>query len=237
MQQKLQDKQYANCVSEEEKEKILSECSSISEWIDNGEESDINTYEKRLADLKQLTDVFLGRHWEHQERPEALKALGSMIDEAKKFLKSAKNLTKEANAEKDIFTQIEVETLSNVIDETVTWKKTESEAQKKLKRHEELHITVKDITDKMSLLDREIKYMINKIKIWKPKVKPVEKEAVSKDEEEKIESGSGSDTEKQKEAPIPGDASTDEPSTIDENAKTPIDPLEPDEAATPKVEL
>ncbi|XP_017493042.1 PREDICTED: hypoxia up-regulated protein 1 [Rhagoletis zephyria] len=196
IQQKLGEEEYAKCASPEEKEKILELCSSISDWLyEDHENPTPEMYEQRLKDLKKLTNVFLARHWEHAERPDALKAFDGMIDGATKFLNSARNLTKASNPEKDVFTEIEIETLSKAIREASDWKKSESKAQQQLKRHDEVRLTVKDITDKMSLLDREVKYMVNKIKIWKPKVKPTKKtkkDTKTEDAAGYSEGGSGS---------------------------------------------
>lgn len=201
IQQKLDEEEYSSCASAEEKEKILELCSTISDWLyEDHENPTPEMYDQRLKELKKLTNVFLSRHWEHAERPEALKALGGMIDGAKKFLGSAKNLTKESNPEKDVFTQVEIETLSKVISETSDWKKNEHKAQQQLQRHDEVRLTVKDITDKMSLLDREVKYMVNKLKIWKPKVKPTKKpkkdiKSETNETNSEEESGSGVNSE------------------------------------------
>lgn len=201
IQQKLDEEEFASCASSEEKEKILELCSSISDWLyEDHENPTPEIYEQRLKELKKLTNVFLSRHWEHAERPEALKALDGMIDGAKKFLINAKNLTKESNPEKDIFTQVEIETLTKVISETSDWKKNENKAQQQLQRHEQVRLTVKDITDKMALLDREVKYMVNKLKIWKPKVKPTKKpkkdnKTETNESNGEGESGSGANSE------------------------------------------
>lgn len=191
VQQKLDEKPYSECATAEEKEKLLAECSKLSEWLyEDVENPKPELYENKLAQLQKLSNVFLARHWEHEERPDAIKALKGMIDGAEKFLTTARNLTKETNPEKDVYTQVEIDTLVKVIDETNTWLKTESAAQKKLSRSADVRLTVKDLTDKMSLLDREVKYLVNKIKIWKPKVKP-DKEKKPKETEPIDASGSG----------------------------------------------
>ncbi|ALC49526.1 CG2918, partial [Drosophila busckii] len=241
IQQKLEEKPYADCATPEEKEKLLSECSTLAEWLyEDVENPKAEMYENKLAALKKLSNVFLARHWEHEERPDATKALRGMIDGAEKFLTTAQNLTKEANPEKDVFTQVEIDTLVKVIDETHTWLKTESAAQKKLSRSADVRLTVKDITDKMSLLDREVKYLVNKIKIWKPKVKP-DKEKKPKEtesvpaggeEEVPLASGSGDDaaaaaSEAQAEAPntgkkpATGEGEPEVTATPDVDGKTP----------------
>jgi len=198
VQSKLDEDEYSTCIAEDERQKIINECSVISEWLyEDIDNPTPEIYEKKLKDLKALTSVFLGRHWEHAERPEALKALDSMIENAKKFLDSAKNLTKDVNPEKDVFTQVEIESLAKVIDETRDWKKVEKAAQDKLKRNQNVRLTVKDITDKMALLDREVKYLVNKIKIWKPKPKPTQKPKKSdkKEAETNATEGSGKEEE------------------------------------------
>ncbi|XP_073831152.1 hypoxia up-regulated Grp170 co-chaperone protein [Musca autumnalis] len=190
IQQKLEEDEYASCATKEEKEKILAECSAASDWLyEDIENPTPEMYENKLKALKKLTDVFMGRHWEHEERPEALKALSKMIEGAEGFLNSAKNLTKETNPEKDVFTQVEIETLSKVIGDTIEWQKTEVKAQDKLKRYENVRLTVKDITNKMSTLDREVKYLVTKINLWKPKAKPSKKDKKKdkKDDEKKSE--------------------------------------------------
>lgn len=200
VQQKLDEKPYADCATAEEKEKLLAECNKLSEWLyEDVENPKAQLYEDKLAQLQKLSNVFLARHWEHEERPDAIKALKGMIDGAEKFLITARNLTKETNPEKDVYTQVEIDTLANVIDETNIWLKTETAAQKKLSRSADVRLTVKDLTDKMSLLDREVKYLVNKIKIWKPKVKP-DKEKKPKETE-----------------PIDGSGSGDAASTVDES--------------------
>ncbi|XP_037828781.1 hypoxia up-regulated protein 1 [Lucilia sericata] len=246
MQQKLQEDEYANCLTEAEKDKILAQCSEISEWLyEDIENPTPDIYEKKLDDLKKLTNVFMSRHWEHEERPEALKALDGMIEGAQKFFDTAKNLTKDTNPEKDVFTQVEIDSLSKVISETVEWKKAETEAQNKLKRYEEVRLTVKHITDKMGLLDREVKYLVNKIKIWKPKTKPAKKdkkkkekvegaeeEEVKNKEEEAPESGSGSENVQKEEEQVemPATEKTGEEQVSEE---TPT----PTEEHTPRTDL
>ncbi|KAH8420002.1 hypothetical protein KR009_004785 [Drosophila setifemur] len=217
VQQKLEEESFRSCATAEEKKKLLAECVTLGEWLyEDLEDPKAEIYEEKLAQLKKLSNVFLARHWEHEERPEAIKALKGMIDGAEKFLVSGRNLTKETNPEKDVYTQVEIDTLSKVIDETNSWLKTETAAQKKLARNAVVRMTVKEITDKMAVLDREVKYLVNKIKIWKPKVKPAadkdkkkeagkEKTSEEGEQAEEVTGGSGDEAkpeaEEQQEQP------------------------------------
>ncbi|XP_020807145.1 hypoxia up-regulated protein 1 [Drosophila serrata] len=223
VQQKLDEDSYASCVTAEEKEKLLAECSTLGEWLyEDLEDPKAEIYEDKLAQLKKLSNVFLARHWEHEERPEAIKALKGMLEHSEKFLATGRNLTKETNPEKDVYTQVEIDTLAKVIDETSTWLKTETAAQKKLAKNADIRLTVKDITDKMGLLDREIKYLVNKSKIWKPKAKPAADKDKKKDkdgEEATSAGGSGDDSAK--------------PETAEEQQEQPEVEQEPVEEITP----
>ncbi|XP_039497676.1 hypoxia up-regulated protein 1 isoform X1 [Drosophila santomea] len=234
VQQKLDEDSYAKCATAEEKEKLLAECSTLSEWLyEDLEDPKAEIYEEKLAQLKKLSNVFLARHWEHEERPEAIKALKGMIDGAEKFLVTGRNLTKDTNPEKDVFTQVEIDTLDKVITETNAWLKTETAAQKKLAKNADIRLTVKDITDKMSLLDREVKYLVNKIKIWKPKAKPAA-EKDKKKEEEVVASGSGDGTKTE-------DADQQQEPPTKEEQQEPVDEITPtpaeEETKTPHSEL
>ena len=82
--------------------------------------------------------------------------------------------------------------MERVIKETIEWEKVEVQEQKKIARNEPVRLTVKDITDKMALLDREVKYLVNKLKLWRPKVKPtpppkVEKNTSKEEDEQNTE--------------------------------------------------
>ncbi|KRT86621.1 hypothetical protein AMK59_636 [Oryctes borbonicus] len=241
LQTKLEEEEYSSACTDEEKTKILTACNEISEWLyDDGIDADANTYEEKLSELSMLSRELYYRVFEHKERPEALNALHNMLNGSKNFLESARNLTKSNNPEKDIFTDVEIETLDNIIRETETWRDKEIEEQNKIKKHEPVKLTVKMISEKMAALDREVKYLVNKIKLWKPKKSEKPKEEKKVDEkkdggeaasEATVEDGETVESEKQEtpsdelviEEPTPS-----EPEPIQEEKK--IDPSEPSES-------
>lgn len=189
IQNKLYEDEYTHSGTDEEIEKIKATCSEISDWLyDEGSEADADTYEKKLDELHELTRDLFSRVWEHKERPEALKALHSMLNHSSHFLISAKNLTKSANPEKDVFTDVEISTLEKLINDTTEWRDKAVKEQKELKPNEPIKLTVKMLMDKMAALDREVKYLVNKIKMWRPK-------KIEKPAEEKNSGGSGDKNE------------------------------------------
>lgn len=62
----------------------------------------------------------------------------------------------------------------------------QTQEQDKLKKHESVKLTVKSISEKMAALDREVKYLVNKLQRWRPKnvEKPVREEQNETAEEE-----------------------------------------------------
>lgn len=183
VQTKLSEDEYTSASTEDEVKKIQEACSEVSDWLyEDGSDAGADTYEKKLESLKTLTLDLFRRVWEHKERPDVLIALDSMLNQSNHFLTIAKNLTKTTNPEKDVFTDVEVEALEKVIKETEDWKTKMIEEQDKLKKHETVKLTVRSITDKMGVLDREVKYLVNKHRLWRPK--KVEKPKEDKKEED-----------------------------------------------------
>lgn len=208
VQNKLDEDEYASAVKEEEIEKIRTSCSEISDWLyEDGADADADTYEKKLDDLKVLTKDWFSRVFEHRERPDALAALKQMLNGSTQFLERAKNLTKSTNPEKDIFTDVEIETLQNLITETEEWRDKQVAEQGQLKNYETVKLTVKAISEKMAALDREVKYLVNKLKLWKPKKTEKPKEtsgenATKTEEEEKVESSQQAPKEEEEEMQV-----------------------------------
>lgn len=182
-QMKIDMEEFAECATEEEIEEIRKLCSETSEWLyDDGYDADTEMFEEKLGVLKEKTNAMYYKHWEHRERPDAVTAIRNMLNSSKEFLKMSKNFTKEANEDKDVFTQVEIEVLEKKIEETEEWLNKSIKEQEQLKKHEDIKLTVGGIREKMSNLDREVKYLLNKMKIWRPK-KPVKKETDNKTEE------------------------------------------------------
>lgn len=193
-QMKLDSDEYKTCATEEQIKSILDACAEVSEWIyEDGMNAAASVYEEKLEQLRSSANEIYARHWEHNERPEALNALKSMINGSQGFLATAKNLTLDKNPDRGVFTEVEINNLEKVIKETIAWRDTEVTEQEKLARSEPVRLTVKMLTEKMALLDREVKYLVNKIKLWKPKVVPKEKESKNKTKPEGETEESGAD--------------------------------------------
>ncbi|XP_058809173.1 hypoxia up-regulated protein 1 isoform X2 [Phymastichus coffea] len=173
-QQKLETEEYQNALVPTDAEKIKKACNEVSEWLyEEGFGASADTYEEKLYELQKLTADVNERVFEHKERPEALKGMLSMINGSRTFLTNMKNL----NVSSEIFTQIEIETLEKVINETEEYHAMVIKASSEMKLYEPVLHKVRDIANKMAMLDREVKYLVNKAKIWKPKQEPTSNNA------------------------------------------------------------
>lgn len=221
-QEKLSRDEYASCATEAEIDIIIKECNLVSDWLyEDGSEADIKEYEKRLSALGKLTNVIFARHWEHEERPEATKAMQNLIEAAKKFHISAQNMTKETNPDKDIYSTGEVVALEKALNETVNWFETQLEEQAKLPKNQDVIVTVKDISDKMSVLQREVNYMVNKLKYWKPKKPKVEEKKNKTDEATTGENKTSNETEVPSDSEESQDKEEEKPVTVE--TELPVD--------------
>ncbi|XP_046749659.1 hypoxia up-regulated protein 1 isoform X2 [Diprion similis] len=193
-QQKLQLPEYSEATTPEESEKISAACSTLSDWLyEDGYDADADTYEQKLAELKGLTNDLYARVFEHKERPEALKGMVSMIHGSTTFLEKVTNVTSSS----EIFTEVELETLQKTINETQEWHDKIVKELADIPLYEPVKYTVRDIANKMAILDREVKYLVNKAKIWRPKPKeeePAKNKTTDKSDEPAAEAPDGSET-------------------------------------------
>ncbi|KAK6642072.1 hypothetical protein RUM44_013795 [Polyplax serrata] len=182
--QKIETDVYSKSATDKEKETIIKECQEISNWLDEEFDADAETYETKLKEIKTLTSSLYKRVSEHEERPEALSALKAMLNGSEHFLNTIRTKTKETldRGDEAIFTDVEMNSLEKIIKETEEWKSINEIEQSKLPLSSPPKLTIKSITDKMAALDREVKYLVNKAKLWRPKSKPTNqtKEGISK---------------------------------------------------------
>lgn len=172
-QDKLYQDEYQAVVSEEEKEAISSKLSEASAWLDEeGYSAGTKELKEKLTELKKLCKAMFFRVDERKKWPDRLAALDSMLNHSSMFLKGAKLISEDDQ----IFTEVELKTLEKVINETMTWKNETVAEQEKRSPTERPVLLSKDIEAKLSLLDREVTYLLNKAKFAKPKPKPKPKE-------------------------------------------------------------
>ncbi|XP_065353221.1 hypoxia up-regulated protein 1 isoform X1 [Cloeon dipterum] len=186
---RLENEEYQAAGSESEREALSAALSKASDWLeDEGFTAETEQLENQLKVLHDSAKDIMRRVKEHQNRPEALAGLEMGLQGSKKFLAMADNQTQNAAEDERVFTENELTTLRKTIKDTEEWKNRKVEEQAAIPLHENPKLTVKAIVEKMNALDREVKYLVNKAKNWRPpkKAKEDKKEDKNATESEKI---------------------------------------------------
>ncbi|XP_023260547.1 hypoxia up-regulated protein 1 [Seriola lalandi dorsalis] len=233
-QDKLYQDDYQLVVSEEEKEQISAKLTETSEWMDeDGYTASTKQLREKLSQLKSLCKDMFFRVEERRKWPDRLAALESMLNTSSFFLRSAKLIPEDDQ----IFTEVELNMLEKVINETTMWKNETLAEQEKRSPKERPILLSKDIESKLALLDREVNYLLNKAKFAKPKAKAKAKNSTSSDKsskanstaEEKVILPTEESTDTKSESPEevqPGDAPPTEESTGHINSDSQSQPTE-----------
>ncbi|KAI3373683.1 hypothetical protein L3Q82_021961 [Scortum barcoo] len=238
-QDKLYQEDFQLVVSEEEKEQISAKLSEASEWMDeDGYTATTKQLRAKLSQLKSLCKDMFFRVEERRKWPDRLAALESMLNTSSFFLRSAKLIPEDDQ----IFTEVELNMLEKVINETTIWKNETVAEQEKRSPKERPILLSKDIESKLALLDREVNYLLNKAKFAKPKSKAKANNDTSSDKskanntaEEKVilpteestetKNGFHSNTESPEEVQ-PGESPSTEESTMHTDSDSQSQPTE-----------
>ena len=177
---KLNQDDYSQSVTNDERESIEKELSAVSEWLDYESDSEqALAFEEKLTKLTGQTKDLFERVREHRDRPEALSSLKNMLDIADMFHTNAMNISKD----EQIFTGVELSTLRKLIDDTKTWMDEQVREQDLLPRTANPSLTIRIIVEKTMIVDREVKYLLNKARITPPKKKPTTTTTTDSNEE------------------------------------------------------
>merc|ERR1740128_1097753 len=103
---KLEEEEFQSSSTDEEREKLATECAQVSEWLDEeaGVLTPVTEFQAKLKILKELAAPVMARLREHSERPEALEMLRQSLNNSNNFLEKSRVLVipvkvKEAEAE------------------------------------------------------------------------------------------------------------------------------------------
>uniref|UniRef100_A0A8D3CMS6 Hypoxia up-regulated protein 1 n=1 Tax=Scophthalmus maximus TaxID=52904 RepID=A0A8D3CMS6_SCOMX len=233
-QDKLYQDDYQLVLSEEEKEQISAKLSEASEWMDeDGYSATTKQLREKLSQLKSLCKDMFFRVEERRKWPDRLAALNSMLNTSSFFLRSARLIPEDDQ----IFTEVELNLLEKVINETTTWKNETVAEQEKRSPKERPVLLSKDLESKLALLDREVNYLLNKAKFAKPKSKAKAKNSTSSEKsskanntaEEKVIPPTQESTDTKTESPEeaqPGEAPPTEESTVHTDSDSQSQPTE-----------
>jgi len=162
---KLYQEEYEAASTEEEREKMRTECSAVSDWLDEDVMPDtpLKEFNSRMKVLKDISAGLFARVREHRERPDALGALTKSFANAREFIEKSKNLT----GEDGFFKEKELEALEKKADELTKWQEEKLAEQAAHPLSEMPKLTVSMIMQKVADLDGEVKFMVQKAKMVK----------------------------------------------------------------------
>jgi len=198
---------------------------------DEGYDADAVTYEDKSSQLKSLANPLLRRVHEHSERPDALKALTTKLEAAAGFARAIRDKTQSAldAQEEAIFTTVEIDVLDKLISETKEWSTKMVAEQEQLALSAPPVLTIRLLVDKMSALEREVNYLMNKAKIWRPTKKVNETKNESKITKDNTTNSEAKDESLPKEVvietenseePVPSKDNIEEPKIVAEEETT-----------------
>uniref|UniRef100_A0A4W3JDT9 Hypoxia up-regulated protein 1 n=1 Tax=Callorhinchus milii TaxID=7868 RepID=A0A4W3JDT9_CALMI len=189
-QDKLHQDEYQAVSAQDGRDQISAKLSEVSTWLEEeGYTANTKELKAKLLELRKLCKDLFFKVDERRKWPDRLAALDSMLNHSSIFLRGARMIP----GDDQIFTEVELNMLENVINETIVWKNTTIAEQNKLSPTVKPILLSKDIEAKLSVLDREVKYLLNKAKFAKPKPK---KEKVPKNTTQADKSTANANQEK-----------------------------------------
>ncbi|XP_064595263.1 hypoxia up-regulated protein 1-like isoform X2 [Liolophura sinensis] len=164
---KLYTDEYEKCSVEEERESLRSQLIEAEDWQYEQEDSaGKDVFIDKLKELKAAAKDLFTRVKELQLRPKAVEELRATIKQGWNFSESILNLSK---SDPDIFTQVEMDTLIKVLNETEIWLNETVKLQDSTPLYEAAVLTKAAIMEKGVAVAREMQYLITKMVSYKQK--------------------------------------------------------------------
>lgn len=218
---RLEDgEEYAEYVTEEEKKAIIDEVDVLKLWFEDDVslETKKEEFDERRQKLEELTDKPNLRKQERLDVPRVAEVLEDTFNRSMTFHAMALNLT-EFELGNKTFTDTELEVLTKLIESTTEWWNEKKELFDKQAKNEDPAVKASEVAEKAKELEREVRYLVNKLKIASAKKtkeeKKSKKEKKSTDDTTGDEKASESTTEEKPdiETPPPVDDNKDESAT------------------------
>ncbi|CAH8488175.1 unnamed protein product [Schistosoma rodhaini] len=189
---------YKKYGSEEELKHLDNVLQTASSWFDEqGHNGLKNDYDIRIKEIQSLIIPIQRRSTEIKHRAKAIlsfnktielaqKTLNEMVELSKLFSQtlrtipseqqqnassnSSEQTSEESSPWKNIFNEVEIDTLRNKMGESKTWLAESTEVLDKSPTYEDPPILVSTIQSKESELSREINYYTTKMNLWRSEI-------------------------------------------------------------------
>merc|ERR1739838_1057953 len=140
------------------------------------------------------------------------KDMESLFNHTSVFLKAVKALSEDDQ----LYTEVEIKTLADKYEEVVTWKNATVKEEAGLKPFQDPVLLPADIKAKITSLNREVSYLLNKAKTAKPKSKKSDKEKKKKSSTKGEQTEDKTEEKAEKKAEAEDDAEEKVETTIEE---------------------
>uniref|UniRef100_A0A8R1DSN6 Hypoxia up-regulated protein 1 n=1 Tax=Caenorhabditis japonica TaxID=281687 RepID=A0A8R1DSN6_CAEJA len=182
---KLEDgEEYAEYATEEEKKAILEEVGVLKLWFEDDVSLDTKKeeFDEKRTKLLELTAKPDARKKERLDIPKVTEVLEEHFNRSLTFHAMALNLTQHEEEGNKTFTDTELEVLTKLIESTTEWWNEKKELFDKQPMNEDPVVKASEIAEKARDLEREVRYLVNKIKIASAKKAKEEKKKTKKEE-------------------------------------------------------
>ncbi|CAL2050756.1 unnamed protein product [Caenorhabditis brenneri] len=184
---RLEDgEEYAEYATEDEKKAILEEVAILKLWFEDDVslETKKEDFDVRRAKLEELTAKPNARKQERLDVPRFAEVLEDHFNRSMTFHAMALNLTQFEEGNKT-FTETELEVLTKLIESTTEWWNEKKDALEKQAKNEDPVVKSSEIAEKARDLEREVRYLVNKLKIASAKKSKDDKKKAKKEKKTK----------------------------------------------------
>lgn len=213
---RLEDgEEYAEYVTEDEKKAILDEVNVLKLWFEDDVSLDTKKeeFDERRVKLEELTAKPNLRKQERLDVPRVAEVLEDNFNRSMTFHAMALNLTQYEEGNKT-FTDTELEVLTKLIESTTEWWNEKKDLFEKQAKNEDPVVKASEVAEKARDLEREVRYLVNKLKIASAKKTKEEKKKAKKEKKTEEDAPESAAEEKpDTETPPPTDGEKDESAT------------------------
>ncbi|CAG8766131.1 17240_t:CDS:2, partial [Acaulospora morrowiae] len=156
VQDLLSDKDLIKVTTEKQRLELSSKASETSDWLyGEGEESSTEEFQIRLRNLRSLEQPITYRYEELTRRPDAVRAIQSVIKKTREFIDQLLNST----TEDQLVADADLDRLISVCRRVEQWLDEKLFEQERIPLHIDPVLTSSDIEKKVREIERELLFL------------------------------------------------------------------------------
>jgi len=169
MRGQVTEDDISKLMSEEESKNVNEKLDAAYNWFDeDGWDADTETLKKKLKELKKDMEELQYKLKEAEARPKAIQALLGSLNMTHYFLQSYKQIPDH----QEIFKEKDITDIVKLANTTGAWLMDTWKKQNETASHLKPVLLSSDLSQHQGKLDRELAYLMNKVRYYVPKPKP-----------------------------------------------------------------